>query len=191
MRLFVAASLPAAVLSALDELQKSLRDRLGRIKWLRAEGIHLTLRFLGDVPSDRLVPLQEALRSALTRPGGPFELALSGIGVFPDWRRPRVLWVSLVDVASRPGGLASLNDLQKRVERGVVEAGFQPETRPFRPHLTLARFGREGKPGGLDDVLTGTDIPADTGFAVDRIGLIRSFLGPSGARYQTLEEYPL
>jgi 2'-5' RNA ligase len=189
VRLFVAASLPATILAALKRMQRDLRNRLDRLKWVRPESIHLTLRFIGEVPADRLGILQQSLRSVLAETGEPIELALSGVGLFPEKGKPRVLWAGLVETSKCSDGLLKLEGLRTRVERGVVEAGCQPETRPLRPHLTMARFPREGNFEGFQEAIALKRVEEPTPFTIDEIGLIQSILDPSGARYKTLEEY--
>ncbi|MDI7277312.1 MAG: RNA 2',3'-cyclic phosphodiesterase, partial [Anaerolineae bacterium] len=134
VRTFVAIELDVDLRTTLGELQGRLRRaplaRLGR--WVAPEGIHLTLKFLGNVPAGRVPELGEALRRACARIA-PFEIAIAGLGCFPSYQRPRVLWVGVEE----PTG--SLERLYSAVERELERVGFRPEGRPFTPHLTLAR----------------------------------------------------
>src|SRR5439155_237175 len=111
------------------------------VKWVRGEGVHLTLKFLGDVADEREPELAAALTRAAAGARG-LALALGGFGVFPDFRRPRVVWVG---IAPEPG----LEILQHRVEQEFAPLGFPTEARAFRPHVTLGRTSRDARPAAL------------------------------------------
>ncbi len=134
VRTFVAIELDAEVHTALREVQGRLRRaplaRLGR--WVESDGIHLTLRFLGDVPAARVPELRRALECAC-QGIMPFEIAVAGLGFFPNGQRLRVIWAGVEE----PSG--ALQRLQLAVERQLEQIGFRPEGRGFSPHLTLAR----------------------------------------------------
>jgi 2'-5' RNA ligase len=150
------------------------------VKWVRPENIHLSLKFLGDVEETR----EPELRAALQRAAGtgneprPLTLQITGFGVFPDYHRPRVLWAG---VTPDPG----LELLQHRVEQAFAPLGFPAEARPFRPHVTLGRAGRDARPRdftGLAEILAGTDF--DTTITVAEVDLMQSTLQPTGPVYQ-------
>src|SRR5574341_2186413 len=137
MRLFIALNLPEPVREALWTAVRPLRDLGLPVKWVRADGIHLTLKFLGEVSEDREPEMRAAVGRA--RAGArPLPLALGGFGAFPDARRPRVVWAG---VAPEP----SLELLQHGVEREFAPLGFPTEARLFRPHVTLGRAAREAR----------------------------------------------
>ena len=141
MRFFVALNLPAPVRETLWAATAPARDLGLPVKWVRGEGLHLTLKFLGDVADGR----EPELAAALTRAAAGarnLSLALGGFGVFPDFRRPRVVWVG---IAPEPG----LEILQHRVEQEFAPLGFPTEARPFRPHITLGRAARDARPAAL------------------------------------------
>ncbi|MGH7751595.1 MAG: RNA 2',3'-cyclic phosphodiesterase, partial [Gemmatimonadales bacterium] len=146
MRLFVAVNLPEAVRRGLYQATESLRRRAPPlpVKWVKGDAIHLTLKFLGDVDPKQEPDIGGALARAVagTR---TFAVGVSGFGVFPDYRRPRVLWVG---VEPHP----SLELLQDAVERALTPLGFEPEGRAFRPHLTLGRAERDAKAGDWGDL---------------------------------------
>ncbi len=189
VRSFVAIELDVHLSAALRELQGRLQRaplaRLGR--WVSPEGIHLTLKFLGNVPTDRVPELEQALRRACARIAS-FPIGIAGLGCFPSLQRPRVLWVGVEE----PTG--SLQHLYSAVEHELERAGFRPEDRPFTPHLTLAR---------IHDHATNRE-RAEFGAwvreqAIDRVGamevrevcLMRSVLRPGGAVYSRLATVPL
>ena len=182
MRLFLAIELPAEVTDALRAARLALEPRCRTWRWVRAEGVHLTLRFLGEVVPEDDAGQRAAWRAAAAM-HGPLRFRLGAVGTFPGGRRPRVLWVGVGDERP-PSGLAALAE---ELERAARRLGFEPETRGFHPHLTLARAARGGR-----------GEPPPDGFAVDPVevgatvvSLMRSELGRGGACYTALERYPL
>jgi RNA 2',3'-cyclic 3'-phosphodiesterase len=153
------------------------------VKWVRPENIHLSLKFLGDVEEAREPELLAALKQAAGRhheppTPRPLTLQITGFGVFPDYHRPRVLWVG---VTPEPG----LELLQHEVEHAFAPLGFPTEARAFRPHLTLGRAARDARPrdfNGLEAVLAGTDF--DTTVTVADVDLMQSTLHADGPVYQ-------
>ena len=193
VRLFVAGELPDSVRDMLGRIQDHLRSRGLRPRWVRPSAIHLTLRFLGETDPPRADSLRPALRRSVA-PSPPLTLRLAELGVFPGAGPPRVLWVGLA------GDLERLAELAVAVEGAVVSCGWQPEKRPFRPHLTLARIdmGRAAK--DLRRVLgmvpgANAALPAEPAeasvFTVTRLILFESRLGPEGSAYLPMDEFPL
>jgi 2'-5' RNA ligase len=180
VRLFVALNLPPAVREALWAATEPLRDLGLPVKWVRGEGIHLTLKFLGDVGEEREAELVAALARAASGRGGAraLPLALGGFGVFPDFGRPRVVWAG---IAPEP----RLEILQHRVEQEFAPLGFPTEARAFRPHVTLGRATREARPrdlAGLEAALARLEF-AETAL-VSAVDLMQSTLQSGGAVYQ-------
>ena len=143
MRLFAALPLPPRARTAVAGLLGRLRDGKLPVRWVADDGLHLTLKFYGEVSADRLGGIEEAVRQA-GRGGPPLPLQLADLGAFPAAARPRVLWVGI-------DGPPALELLQDRVERRSESIGFPPEGAPFRPHVTLGRV-REGQRCRLDEV---------------------------------------
>ena len=165
----------APVLSLIDTLRA--RPDGDAVRWVRPEGLHLTLRFLGNVPTERIPELADAMRERLE--GTPsFAVTLGGPEPFPAPRRPRV-----VVLGCSPAD--SVAELAARVEEGVVALGFPPERHRFKAHLTLGRLRSRRMPS-LDH--PGPE-PAEWG--VDRVVLFESELAHDGARYAPLETIPL
>jgi 2'-5' RNA ligase len=178
LRAFAAVEIPdaprQAVLTLMGRLRESVDDG---IRWVREDSLHLTFRFFGLTERARLDGMRAPLAAA-ARACAPFPMALRGVGTFPERGQPRVLWVGL---EMPPEALA----LQEACERIALGAGFPPERRAFKPHLTLGRW----KDGGRRPVLPAA---ADLGGgAVDRLVLFRSELKPSGAVYTPLDTFPL
>ena len=173
MRAFVAVFPPSEVREALAGAAREL-PVVGEVRWIRPENVHLTLKFLGDVPEDDLDRIAKALDSLSPR-HGPFEARLSGFGGFPSARRARILWAGIGE------GSEPLRALARDVETSLEPLGFEREDRAYVPHLTLGRA--RGRPVSLEAVETPSPIP---GFRVRSVELVESVLGGGGAAYSTL-----
>jgi 2'-5' RNA ligase len=176
VRAFVALELEARLREAIGELQARLRPRLVAIRLVRPEGIHFTLRFLGDTTPAQVETLRPLLAAAAAA-CPPAEAPVAGLGTFPERGAPRVLWLGL-DVP------AAVHDLQRACERAAWAAGFEREERPFKAHLTLGRWrDRAPRPELL---------PADLGSTrLDTLVLFKSDLRPDGAVYTPLARFAL
>lgn len=185
MRLFFAVPIPedarARIGELIERVQASVGDGKARIRWVRVDGLHLTLRFLGPTPDDRRAPL-EAGADALASAGAPFEVALAGGGAFPSLAQPRSLWVGVT------AGADHLANLADGLTAAAGQCGIILDTRPFTPHLTIARTDglRLGPTAAraLEQAAVGLDVR----FTVDRVVLFRSILGGGPARYEPLHE---
>lgn len=176
VRAFVALELPPSLHGQLARLLEDLRPRVPGLRVCAIENAHLTLRFLGASSSEALELVALALAPAAEACPAA-DVPLTGLGMFPSRGAPRILWLGL---AFPPPLLA----LQAECERAARAAGFAPETRPFRPHLTLGRW-RERVPR---PVLPET-LPAAT--RIDKVSLFRSELAPSGAVHTVLRRFAL
>lgn len=183
-RLFIAIELPEDVLTALDMVQARLKQQAPphTVRWVGTNGIHLTLKFLGDVIVSEHEALQHAL--ALAAQGIPnFSLAAGELGCFPNVSRPRVIWVGV------HGDLPMLMRLHDRVESQVAPLGYPTEKRAFSPHLTLGRVRQDASRRHVEEIGT---LIARSSYAVrhpwpvNAVSLIRSELKPSGAVYTEL-----
>lgn len=189
VRAFIAVPLPKSVLERLTDVQHRLKGKVPHrsVRWVRPEGIHLTLKFLGDTPTDKLPTIKEAL-TVVAQHAPASSLTAGGLGCFPNPRRPRVLWVGVQEPTGR------LKAVQEAVEEAMTSLGYKPERHSFTPHLTLGRVHRRTSRSDLkqiSDVITGTTVETLAEFPADRFELIRSELKPTGAEYTTLEEFPL
>jgi 2'-5' RNA ligase len=184
MRLFIALQLPAAVRERLAEEAARLRRRLPPARWVPAANLHLTLVFLGET-GPRLVPdLQRALTDCFrVRP--PFRLRLADGGCFPPRRPARVAWVGFEPEPA-------LSDLQAAVVMAVRSSiAVEPELRPFHPHLTLARPRRPWSRSAVELWCRAFAGPQGPAFEVTAGHLMRSHLGPGGARHESVGAHPL
>jgi len=182
LRLFVAVELPASVRQRLADLAAEVRGMgLERLRWVRPENIHITLKFLGETPADRQPEIEDALRAA-AEGVAPHELTLGELGKFGGRQSPRVL---LVDVR---GDVDALKALQKRVDGKIAPLGFPAEKRPFAAHLTLARVPQDlarkvARP--LTEAIDAVKVP-DPPIPVREIVLMRSELSREGPVYTRL-----
>jgi RNA 2',3'-cyclic 3'-phosphodiesterase len=171
------------VADRLCRAQAELTPLLSDVRWIKRESLHLTLKFLGQVDDARVETVQKAIAAAVA-PLPRFTISCRGLGVFPDIRRPRVIWAGL-----EGGALAAL---AQATEAALDPLGFPREAREFKPHLTIGRW-REGARGG--DALRGElerwrhhDFGAS---AVDDTVLFQSVLKRGGAEYTPLKIFPL
>jgi 2'-5' RNA ligase len=184
-RLFVAVPVPPDALDACRALIDGIRrGPAGRgARWVRTENLHLTLRFLGDTPADRVPAVAEAMRRAA---GGTraFEVRLAGAGAFPSSGRPRALWLGIVVGAPELGAIASA------MEPPLAELGWPPEGRPFRPHLTVARTDAASISDGARtaSALVAAASGWQTSFTADRVVLYRSHLRAGPPVYEPVAE---
>jgi 2'-5' RNA ligase len=188
VRAFIAIELSEDVLSQVARLQARVRQDLppGLVRWVRPGGIHLTLKFLGDVERAYLPEIEHALREACAS-HAPFILRVDGLGCFPNPRRPRVVWIGVQDDGQ------ALGALQRAVEQAIAPLGFPTERRGFHPHLTLGRVKNGRKPAELEALGAYAErakVRAGQ-MHVDRVHLMQSDLLPSGAVYTSLAAIPL
>lgn len=188
-RLFIAAPLPAEAVAAVSAIVDAVRaqplpDGMRNVRWVRLDGLHLTLRFLGPTPVERIAATTAALVDIATR-AGPIVARLAGTGVFPAGGRPRTLWIGLAE------GAESLSAVARALNDALQDAGWPPDARPFRAHLTLARS--DGLASGpvvaerLAAAMSDRSIP----FVIDRLTLFESVTGGGPARYVPVMEAPL
>jgi len=178
-RLFIAVPLTDAATAAVASVVESIRagEPEGRgVRWVRLDGLHLTLRFLGPTPEPRVPDLAAAVAS-VARDGEPFTITIRGAGSFPPTGRPRTIWLDIRD------GVESLEGLAARLDDRLAGAGWERERRPFRAHLTLARA--DGVRTGPATVAALTAAAADLAIesTIDRMVLFESITGSGRARY--------
>lgn len=180
LRLFIAVPIPEGMKESLEVLQSSWKVRAHGVRWVKPEGLHITLKFLGNVPEEQLQAIKEAMKKALLG-FTPFEVRVKGVGAFPSLRSPRVLWVGIEDEKGK------LKEIFKALERALEKLGFPREDRPFSPHLTLGRVKGKGDFGFLNKS-SGLDFGA---LLVKEVILFKSDLKPEGAEYTPLYAVPL
>ena len=188
IRSFIAIELPEELRRALSQLQARLKlHNQPWVKWADPHGIHLTLKFLGNIARHRVSEITRAIEDAA---GGisPFSLEVSGLGVFPNLRRVQVAWVGI------GGEVDSLARLEQQIAASLARLGFAGESRPFTPHLTLARLrGQASLPERqrFGHLIVSTRFESAQGIKVDVISLIRSQLTGKGAIYSPISSVGL
>ena len=176
MRGFVAIELPDGVKREIGEVQEQLKRSGARAAWTRPEGIHLTLKFLGEVPESGAVEVLSALRDA-AKGTASFTVAVTGAGGFPSERAPRVIWLGV------EGATDQLAALQAAVDSAMAGLGFAREDRKFSPHLTLARVKYPRPRDDWQQVIESIRDVRLAEFPVKHISLMKSELRPTGAVY--------
>ncbi len=188
IRSFIAVELPEDIKKGLKRIQTELAlDKYSFAKCVSPEGIHLTLKFLGGVPANKIKDIV-AVMEAASLGTKPFELQMTEIGAFPNFRRPRVVWVGI------KGDVDRLVAWQQRLDDGLVPLGFAKENRPFTPHLTLARLRETSLPADiqhLGEAVSNSHVEVDYKFTVSSLSLMRSQLLPTGAVYSLQAEVKL
>lgn len=183
MRVFVAVEIEDEIKERIAALQRAL-GRVDGVKWVEPKNLHLTLKFLGEIEPG----LASRLANSLAGPAAEmpaFRIRLGGTGVFPDARRPRIVWVGLKE------GFDELFALAQKVEAAAQELGFAAETRPFKAHLTMGRVRRPAAGKELLPALEGAEA-ADFGEQkVSGVSIIESNLTPSGPIYTVINKVNL
>lgn len=185
MRLFVALEIPASVRESLATLIEQLREIASRVsdrrpRWVRAENLHVTLKFIGEVAPEKL----DGIRSALSplRSDLPVGMTFRGLGFFPDEKRPKVFWAGIA--ASR-----NLAALAADIDGALSARGIPRETREFAPHLTLARFEPPGLHESLREAIQAAQSSEFGAFQTREFHLIESKTKPTGAEYTVLQSF--
>ena len=187
IRAFIAIELPAELRLALDQLQALLKSsRQSSVKWVDADSIHLTLKFLGNITSDSIAEITRAMEEA-ARVILPFNLEVKGLGAFPNLKRVQVVWVGI------GGELDKLSQLQQRIESNLAPLGFTPESRAFKAHLTLGRIRNQASLNErqqLGELIGETKFESCT-IKIDAINLMKSQLTREGAIYSRISSVRL
>ena len=184
LRLFVAINLPESVRDAIHADAGPLRSVAPRVKWVAPASLHVTLKFLG-AQDDALLPALERALAAVALRHAPFDVETRRLGAFPNFRRPRVVWVGMT-------GANAFGAIARDIDRSLASLGIPSETRPFRAHLTLGRVKDDmalSETQALSDVARAGLTPR--GFTIRTIDLMQSELGPGGSKYSVVAAVPL
>ncbi len=184
IRCFIAIDLPEATRQGLDGVQEKLQQSRARVRWVRANNIHLTLKFLGNIHPDQVDDIA-AVTAQTVQNEPPLTLRTAGLGAFPSQRNPRVIWMGVA------GEVKRLTHIQTRLENNLQALGFASERRGFRAHLTLGRVKDKRNRQALIAAMTELEIPEFDSFDVTEIILYKSDLRPTGAIYTKLHRMPL
>jgi RNA 2',3'-cyclic 3'-phosphodiesterase len=185
IRAFLAIDPPENILQAMSRLQEKLKREIGgRISWTKPQGQHLTLKFFGDISSEDVKNICTAVQNRIVS-GQSLNLKIEKIGVFPDARRPRVIWCGLA------GNLEKLITLQNKLDGDFAALGFPAEDRSFKAHLTLGRIKDTHGLTGISEALTKYNAFAAGEFNCTELILFQSRLTPQGPVYTKLAEFAL
>lgn len=184
LRAFVAIDPPETTIRALAAVQEAFRPHGLKIRWVRPTNIHLTLKFLGDVPADSVAAIVKAMACA-TGDGPPLNLAVDGLGVFPGLKRPRILWAGVHGDTDRLGALF------RRLDGELARAGFPAEAKPFRAHMTLGRIRDRVDSRRLARAMAAVGQYGPVSLPARELVLVQSRLMPAGPAYTRLATAPL
>lgn len=184
IRCFIAIEIPETIQNQLARIQGTLRNQIKKAAWVKPGNIHLTLKFLGDVDPDDLESIGEAIKGVASRHRS-FSMHIGGLGAFPNFARPRVMWAGVKVGGDRISALA------QDINAALSNCGFSLETKKFNPHLTIARLKERVDLRPYTDGYRQYDRIAGAEVSVNTISLIQSQLHPTGAIYSTLQSYSL
>lgn len=184
LRAFIAVNIPEPMVLFVKAIQDDLRANGVKAKWVRAENIHITLKFLGNVRTDAVASVRDAL-STMSNCSEPATLYLKGMGVFPGIRKTRVIWAGI------DGDTARLYHLQRQLEDELERIGFEKDKKKFRAHLTIARVKQRVDSRALLSGIEKYKDRCSDAFSVDRLILYKSDLRPSGPIYRVIDTFML
>jgi 2'-5' RNA ligase len=185
IRSFLAFELPVNIKKTVLKVTGEIRDSGLDVRWVKAENIHLTMVFLGNVKTEEIEGIEKEVRNVCPVYGS-FDIALKGMGCFPNRRRPRVLWLGL------DGEIERMSHFRDGLQRALKAFGIKEEKRPFRPHLTLGRFRSTRKMGSrLEELLSEYAALESPVESLNELYLFKSDLNPRGAVYTKLKSWPL
>jgi len=184
MRAFIAIDIPQIIKEKMSSLQQELKKSGADIRWTKAMGIHLTLKFLGEVKEEKAKEIIDQLKAHIPS-FDSLKINLRRLGGFPNLNRPRVIWLGVETIG------AGLKQLQREIERSLQSLGFPPESRDFKPHLTLGRVKSfRGQALLLEMIKEKADIELGE-FTADCFYLVQSILKPRGAEYNKIHQFML
>jgi 2'-5' RNA ligase len=183
MRSFIAINLPDTVKRDIGEVVERLRPAAPPARWVPGSNLHLTMKFLEEITEDQVLPIRGAVTMA-TAGFQPFDIKLSGFGVFPNERKSRIFWIGIEQ------GYETLKRLSRNIDLAITPLGFAREEREFSAHVTLARFREPGPSDRL--VKAASRMPYQSNvIRVGSIELMKSVLSSKGAEYSVLESVKL
>ncbi len=179
LRLFIAAELSDRQKREVFELQQRVKQYIDGARWVRFEGMHLTLKFLGDTDENRVEQICEAIKKS-EEPLKPFVLRYGGCGVFPGPQKARVLWLGLKE------GAEQIKFLAENLEKNLSACGFQKEKRPYHPHLTIGRLRNPPPKNMIMKYIESENNFLSSAVETPGVVLFQSKLSPQGAEYKAL-----
>ena len=183
IRSFVALPIPGKIREHLARLHESVPHSAGRVTWVKADAIHLTCVFLGDIDEDQVDPITTALGEAASSVE-PFVTCLDGVGAFPNFRNPQTVWVGYEE------GAREVEELKRRVDCALEPLGFEPDTRRFYPHVTLGRVKQQGDSKEFEKAAASWVLPFENWITRNMI-LFQSELTKNGPIYSPMARIPM
>jgi len=183
MRTFIAVELPEQIKKQIEVLQAPLKKTNAFVSWVKPGNIHITLKFLGEVPEEKIDEVFSATELAL-KGTKSFKMNLKGMGAFPDFRRPRVIWIG-----AGKGG-EELSDMANKIEDQMEKIGYPKEKRKFSPHFTIGRVKSPKNIEKLIELIKSADFETED-IEVNEVTVMKSQLHPAGAIYTALKKMPL
>ena len=184
LRLFIAVEIPEDVRTRLAEIEKQLMASGADVKWVPEGNFHATLKFLGNVESDRAEAISRAIESAVQEVPG-FDVCLAGVGAFPNTRRPNVVWVGMTS------GADEMKALAEKVDRAMEPLGFAREARPFSSHITVGRSRTPKNADKLRELIERLRDEVAGLFQVSSVSVVKSDLRPAGPIYMRIADLKL
>ena len=185
IRSFLAFELPPEIREQIEAVSRELQRLALPVRWVKVHNIHLTIVFLGSVDEDAIDAIKEKVQQVV-KGFSTIRTRLKGVGAFPNWRRPRVIWVGM------NGDIERLSNLRDALQRELEVLGFKPEKRPFRAHLTLGRFkGVIEQDEELKWILDRHHDMNSELYSLNELVLFKSDLKPDGPVYTKMASWPL
>lgn len=184
MRIFIAINLSKSARKEISKLLKELQRKHWKVKWEKAEKLHITLAFMGKIEQQEISKIKKVCQNSIKNIH-PFTLKFKGLGCFPDYQWPRIVWLGTI------GDLKNLALLQKNLYKELEKASFNIKKKPFSPHITLgrvkkARSGERREIGRQLKALQKLDFKSK--IKVNKITIYQSILSRTGSAYKKLEE---
>jgi len=183
IRCFAAIEIPNDIKQEIDLYVQNLKEIAPEIKWVKARSLHITIKFLGEIEPDLCDSVKTSL-DGISDVASSFKIKISDSGAFPNYNRPRVVWLGL---SPSPGD--ALFNIFKWIDNNLSDLGFEKEKRKFSPHLTIGRIKYPGNFSSLFDYMNNNKI-GEYEFNVSQVVLMQSQLHPTGAKYTPLKIYP-
>ena len=180
MRCFLAIDLDERTRGDIAAIAEALQEDFPKLRWVKPDTYHITLRYLGEISEEQVSAIQDSIKI----PTHTFTLHFTNTGAFPNARRPSVLWIGT-------DALPQLLACRETCETAARDIGLEPDTKPFHPHITLARARKNQRLGDVSSTLEQVSLDALDEFRADRVSLFKSTLTGNGPVYDIIAEFPL
>ena len=182
MRIFIAVEIPEAIKEKISYIEQELKGEVEKIKWVNPELVHFTLKFLGEISEEGLRKVKE-ITLQIARKYSPFTLNIEGMGVFPGYSSPRVIWIGVDE------GKEMIGKLAEKLDKELGKVGFVREKREWVPHLTVGRVKFLREKEKLKELIYSREKIEVGKMKVENLSIIQSHLSPKGPIYKTIEKF--